>query len=171
MSHQSEMTAAREVGVAALDRVLGLLGSYTPAAPNNALVRQALRRFFGSAPRVNHIIALLTRTKHQLQQATLREYNGTTLTNVPDQSLAQAALDAGIPALAQPSDDMIVILPTFFSDGTALQPGRLIHEATHLAGLRGHPSTTPHGDPFAYQGFVCFLEGLSAPVPFRRYPP
>ena len=170
MSHQSEMTTAQTDGADAVNRVLGLLSSYTPKTPNNALVEKALKRFFGATPKVNDIIALLTRTKLDLKAATLREYDGKTHTNVPDQKLADAALKAGIPAFAQPKHDMIVVLPTFFSDGTNLQPGRMIHEATHLAGLKGHPKHTPHGDPFAYQGFICFLEGLDAPVPFKRYP-
>ena len=171
MTHQDEMTASRTDGVDAVNRVLGRLASYTPKAPNNAVLQRELRRFFGANPRVNDIIALLTRTKNDLQNATLQEYDGVTHTAAPDRRLADAAVRNGVPALAQPGHDMILCFPTFFTDGTALQPGRMIHEATHLAGLRGHPQTTPHGDPFAYQGFVCSLEGLSAPVPFRRYPP
>jgi outer membrane protein OmpA-like peptidoglycan-associated protein len=63
----------------------------------------------------------------------------------------------------------IVLLPGWYKNPNSAS--LLVHEATHvLLGLRGHPTEVPHRDPYAIQGFVAALGGLSAPESDRRYP-
>lgn len=170
MSSQDIRQARLRAGIA-LDHAACRLHRAICGHADRGLSVAIARYFFGDAALYGPLHSRVCKARRKLRTARIEAVFYTDPAR-PDQSLADAATELGVPAYADPPN-RIVLLPAWFDDPVRpLRPGRIIHELFHMSFkfVRNHDTSRPQTNAFAYQGLVCDLAGLRAPRPQQLYP-
>ncbi len=165
----SEIETARKYALTALSSAKQLINN--PASFRR--VNLALVRYFYGSTNLQTLSSRISTAHTKLRSARIITVLASNDAPRDDlQRLATAAARRNMPAFVDERGQQIVLLPNWFSDTSDLRPGRLIHEVFHLSfrDVRGHDRNNPFTNAFAYQGFVCALANLPAPVPDQMYP-